>query len=368
MKKLKLLQNSRDDVISPNQYSCRHLPHSRERLLVFCVYCPVQYRTVSIQRTSTCTRVSRWPQPPPRGAPNTSCYNFCECFCCGLSTIGATLRTALYSTCWRAPLRLLYFSEKMAWEIEKEFVQNYIIISQKLTAISCKSCANNLRLRPFQNVCFVALFVTIILSRSICSQCTAGAFSTSTTRTKARNYATVTTEQILSYASKQGTILSITILGPAYRAVARASHDESIILGYCNGFIRPTGKILHLDAMQVFKTSLQTAAATNKDFQRCGGTIFGIGLLLGCLCFRHGNWNSLLFSGSLMQAKFDVMREFFIWNLNNFLFWFMYLSYFGFSKRTRQGMHHGRILSNRRWGSSTCTSRTILQTPWIEYC
>ena len=51
-----------------------------------------------------------------------------------------------------------------------------------------------------------------------------------------------TEEQVTQYASSVGIKLSLTTLGPGYRALARASHDESQILGYCEGFIRP-GKI-----------------------------------------------------------------------------------------------------------------------------
>jgi len=103
-----------------------------------------------------------------------------------------------------------------------------------------------------------------------------------------KSFATVTSDEIVAYAATQGTILSISAMGPLFRGVARASHDESIILGYCNGAFRPTGNILHGDSIQVFKPSLQKAAATNSDFRFGGGTVFGVGLLLGCLCLRHG--------------------------------------------------------------------------------
>jgi len=103
-----------------------------------------------------------------------------------------------------------------------------------------------------------------------------------------KSFATVTSDEIVAYAATQGTILSISTMGPLFRGVARASHDESIILGYCNGAFRPTGNILHGDSIQVFKPSLQKAAATNSNFRFGGGTVFGVGLLLGCLCLRHG--------------------------------------------------------------------------------
>ncbi len=98
----------------------------------------------------------------------------------------------------------------------------------------------------------------------------------------------VTASEIVQYAEMQGSSLSVSTMGPLFRVVARASHNESIILGYCDGAIRPSGAILHLDSMKVFKPSLVKAAATDDGFKRGGGTVFGIGLLLGCLCLRHG--------------------------------------------------------------------------------
>ena len=103
-----------------------------------------------------------------------------------------------------------------------------------------------------------------------------------------KSFGPVTASEILSYASSQGSVLSISNMGPLFRVVARASHNESIILGYCDGAIRPSGKILHIDSMKVFKPSLEKAAASSNVFKRGGGTVFGIGLLLGCLCLRHG--------------------------------------------------------------------------------
>lgn len=98
----------------------------------------------------------------------------------------------------------------------------------------------------------------------------------------------VTAGEIIQYAAVQGTSLSVSSMGPLFRVVARASHNESIILGYCDGAIRPSGVILHLDSMKVFKPSLAKAAANDNRFKKGGGTVFGIGLLLGCLCLRHG--------------------------------------------------------------------------------
>ena len=45
--------------------------------------------------------------------------------------------------------------------------------------------------------------------------------------------------EIVEYAKSVGVEISLSTLGPGYRAVARADHDPEQILGYCEGFIRP---------------------------------------------------------------------------------------------------------------------------------
>lgn len=100
-----------------------------------------------------------------------------------------------------------------------------------------------------------------------------------------------TAEDIIEFASETGVSLSIKTLGPGYRAVARAKHNETQVIGYCNGFIRPVGQILHMDKMEVFKPALVRARAENPEFTS-GGTVFGVGLLLGCLCLTYGLENN----------------------------------------------------------------------------
>lgn len=97
-----------------------------------------------------------------------------------------------------------------------------------------------------------------------------------------------TEEQITQYASSVGLKLSLTTLGPGYRALARASHDESQIIGYCEGFIRPGGKIIHVDKLEVWKKALSTAKKENPDGFKNGGQVFGVSLLLGYMCLLHG--------------------------------------------------------------------------------
>ena len=52
-----------------------------------------------------------------------------------------------------------------------------------------------------------------------------------------------TQEELDEYAKQVGVTFSFSTLGPGYRAVARAAHDEEQILGYCEGFLRPGERI-----------------------------------------------------------------------------------------------------------------------------
>jgi len=95
-------------------------------------------------------------------------------------------------------------------------------------------------------------------------------------------------QQLLDYADRQGLVVSLTTLGPGYRAIARAKHNTTKIIGYVEGFIRPTGQILHLDKMEVFKPMVKAARQENPQEFKGGGTVFGPGLILGYLCLLHG--------------------------------------------------------------------------------
>ena len=94
-------------------------------------------------------------------------------------------------------------------------------------------------------------------------------------------------DDIIAYADRNGVNLSLSTLGPGYRSVARAKHDEDLIIGYCEGFIRPGNSILHLDSMKVFKKSLTKCREENAEGFKGGGTL-GVGLMLGCLCLTFG--------------------------------------------------------------------------------
>jgi hypothetical protein len=114
----------------------------------------------------------------------------------------------------------------------------------------------------------------------------ADGISSDTTTTKAL----WTVEELESYSQDKGVVISFTTMGPGYRAVARAKHDESLILGYVEGFVRPTGRILHLDKMEVYKPMVQKAKRQVPDAFDFGGISFGVGLLMGYRCLLHGTY------------------------------------------------------------------------------
>ncbi len=99
-------------------------------------------------------------------------------------------------------------------------------------------------------------------------------------------------EQLKEFSESVGVTLSLTTLGPGYRVVARASHDKEQILGYCEGFVRPAGNILHVDKLEVWKKALDRAAKENPQGFKKGGQIFGVSLLLGYLTMLFGQSQS----------------------------------------------------------------------------
>jgi hypothetical protein len=114
--------------------------------------------------------------------------------------------------------------------------------------------------------------------------------ATTTTTTTPRIW---TEAELLEFASNQGVTVTLSTLGPAYRAVARASHDSTILLGYVEGFLRPAGSnVIHLDKMEVFRKCVLRARAENPDQFQQGGTVFGVGLLMGYACLLHGMYSA----------------------------------------------------------------------------
>ncbi|KAL3800130.1 hypothetical protein HJC23_001051 [Cyclotella cryptica] len=97
-------------------------------------------------------------------------------------------------------------------------------------------------------------------------------------------------EEITNFADENGIVLSFTTFGPGYRGVATSKNDPENILGYIEGFIRPGGKILHADKMEIFKSALSSARREEASFKG-GGTFLGPGLLIAFVCLLHGKEN-----------------------------------------------------------------------------
>lgn len=97
-----------------------------------------------------------------------------------------------------------------------------------------------------------------------------------------------TERNIDELADNRGVVISFSTLGPGFRAVARAKHDESMILGYVEGFVRPAGEVLHLDKMEVFQKMVDKVKAQVPGSLDFGGVSFAIGLLMGYTCLLHG--------------------------------------------------------------------------------
>lgn len=96
-----------------------------------------------------------------------------------------------------------------------------------------------------------------------------------------------TKEELIDFAKDTGIVLSLSTLGPGYRVLARAAHNETLIVGYIEGFVRPGGEIIHLDKMEVYKKAIRRCREENPEFTN-GASGFGVGLMIGCLCLRHG--------------------------------------------------------------------------------
>jgi hypothetical protein len=97
-------------------------------------------------------------------------------------------------------------------------------------------------------------------------------------------------EQLDDYAEAVDVMLTWSNLGPGYRVVARAAHNKSLILGYVEGFVRPSGKILHLDKMEIFHPMVKRARQELSDNAlNFGGVSFGLGLVMGYRCLLHGH-------------------------------------------------------------------------------
>mmetsp|Transcript_20939 Transcript_20939/g.45402 ORF Transcript_20939/g.45402 Transcript_20939/m.45402 type:complete len:248 (-) Transcript_20939:75-818(-) len=109
----------------------------------------------------------------------------------------------------------------------------------------------------------------------------------SSTRSNIEDTTIADIEEITTFATDNGVELSFTTTGPGYRGVAVSKNDPENILGYIEGFIRPSGKILHADKMEIFKGALSSARREEQTFSG-GGTFLGPGLLIAFVCLLHG--------------------------------------------------------------------------------
>ena len=165
--------------------------------------------------------------------------------------------------------------------------------------------------------------VILLLFLALCDVPSGGSFLTrSIAKIKWTHGATVpnvdskqavwTFEELQQYALDEGVQLSISTLGPGFRTVARSTHNASAILGYGEGFVRPSGDILHLDKMEVFQKMVQQVKQDNPKF-RGGGSTFGVGLLFGYQCLLHGRIHAVLddigqaFHFALLASDFDSL-------------------------------------------------------------
>ncbi|KAL3816788.1 hypothetical protein ACHAXA_001526 [Cyclostephanos tholiformis] len=118
-----------------------------------------------------------------------------------------------------------------------------------------------------------------------------GAATTSTTTTTtAWSTATAIAEidEITDFACRNGIELKFTTRGPGYRCVAASKSDPENVLGYVEGFIRPTGRILHADKMEIFKSAINSARRSEEGEFDGGGSFLGPGLLIAYVCLLHG--------------------------------------------------------------------------------
>ena len=115
-------------------------------------------------------------------------------------------------------------------------------------------------------------------------------FASTSTGQPEKTDALWTLQQLEDYASDESinVVISFTTFGPVYRAVARAKHDESIILGYVEGFLRPTQpKLLHLDKMEIFQPVVERVRRSRPNTLNFGGVNIGLGLLMGYRCLLY---------------------------------------------------------------------------------
>jgi|AntRauTorckE5430_2_1112549.scaffolds.fasta_scaffold06963_2 hypothetical protein len=166
-------------------------------------------------------------------------------------------------------------------------------------------------------------------------------------------------KQLKEYANSVGITLSLTSLGPGYRAVARASHDPEQILGYCEGFVRPAGNILHVDKIEVWKKALDRAKEENPEGFKNGGQVLGISLLLGYISMLFGKEKNCQVAEFLAIDDNDFQQKRLV----------RYFKRMGFNKIRYVGEDISNIPDRLVWGGcGTLMNQTIenLLTKWTK--
>jgi hypothetical protein len=188
------------------------------------------------------------------------------------------------------------------------YVTGLATVEPWLAAATTAARTNNAR-RPLSQRSFITTRTQLLASVEPTPTTTLDAAATSdpvTTTTPGW----MTREQLEEYTSNQGVIIGLSTLGPGFRAVARAAHNTTLILGYVEGFVRPSGTIVHFDTMQVFRPIVQRCRRENPAFTG-GGTNLGVGLWLGYLCLLHAvaSSSSKTTSTNSMTAEFLAIHD-----------------------------------------------------------
>lgn len=126
-----------------------------------------------------------------------------------------------------------------------------------------------------------------------------------------------TVSDVAAAARANGLRVTLTTMGPQWRVVARsiAAEDDDDddadpkgdVVGWADGFLRP-GNVLHYDTMQVVRRDGFSAAGSFGG-GGMGGSVFGVGLLLGTLALRHGADNGCTKAELMAIHDSDLMHK-----------------------------------------------------------
>jgi hypothetical protein len=100
-------------------------------------------------------------------------------------------------------------------------------------------------------------------------------------------------QQLEEYTNSDsvGVVLEFTTsaLTGGYRCIARAKHNESIILGYVEGFLRPPPQldIVHMDKMEIYQYRIERVKREKPNTLNFNGINIGLGRLMGYRCLLY---------------------------------------------------------------------------------